>query len=59
MLANAVYTGGSKALNKRGWQAVGEQKSIWAVTISPYMNVEENASPSFREMREQLRGIVG
>ena len=59
VLADAVYSGGSKALSKKGWQAVGEQKSIWAVTISPYMNVEENASPSFREMREQLRGIVG
>jgi hypothetical protein len=58
VLANAIYTGGSKALCKKGWQAVGEQKSIWAETISPHMNVEENASPSFNEMRSQLRSIA-
>ena len=58
VLANAVYTGGSKVLNKKGLQAVGEQKSIWAEAISPHMNVEENASPSFNEMRNQLQSIA-
>jgi hypothetical protein len=58
VLADAVCAGGSKVLNKKGWQAVGEQKSIWAETISPHMNVEENASPSFKEMREKLRGMA-
>ena len=58
VLANAVYAGGSKALNKKGRQAVGEQKSIWAEAISPHMNVEQNASPSFVDMRSQLRRIA-
>ena len=58
VLADAIYSGGSKSLSKKGLQAVGEQKSIWAETISPHMNVERNASPSFNEMREQLRGIA-
>ena len=58
VLADAVYSGGSNALTQKGWQAVGAQKSIWAETISPHMNVEENASPSFREMRDQLRGLA-
>ncbi len=58
LLADAVYKGGSKALNDRGWQAVGEQKSIWARTISPHMDVEHNASPSFQDMRSRLRNIA-
>ncbi|MCL1998960.1 MAG: DUF4276 family protein [Turicibacter sp.] len=56
-LADAVYTGGSKALKNKGWQAVGEQKFIWAEKISPHMNVHENISPSFNEMRNKLHGI--
>jgi len=58
LLADAVYKGGNKALSKKGWWAVGEQKSIWAREISPYMDVENNQSPSFREMRAQLRNIA-
>ena len=58
VLADAVYAGGSKALIKKGWQMVGEQKSVWAETISPHMNVEQNASSSFNEMRNKLCGIV-
>ena len=58
MLADAVYSGGSKALIAKGWQAIGEQKSIWAETISPHMDIEDNVSPSFNEMREKLRKIV-
>ena len=58
VLANAIYAGGSKVLNERGWQAIGEQKSVWAETISPYMNVQENASPSFNYMRNKLISIM-
>jgi len=55
ILADAVYKGGSKALAKKGWQEVGKQKSIWAEEISPYMNINENVSPSFNDMIKQLR----
>ena len=55
LLADAVYKGGSKALMKKGWQEVGKQKSIWAEEISPYMNINENVSPSFNDMIKQLR----
>jgi len=58
VLADAIYAGGSKALIKKGWQTVGEQKSIWAETISPHMHVEENVSPSFNAMRDQLCALV-
>ncbi|MCL2853462.1 MAG: DUF4276 family protein [Defluviitaleaceae bacterium] len=55
LLANAIYKGGHKVLKNKGWQAVGLQKSIWAKEISPHMNVTNNSSPSFQEMREMLR----
>ena len=58
LLADAVYKGGKIELMKKGWQAVGEQKSIWAKTITPHMNVEENISPSFNEMYTQLRNVI-
>jgi len=57
-LADAVYKGGHEALSKKGWQAIGEQKSAWAEAISPHMNVEDNASPSFQFLRSRLRSVA-
>jgi hypothetical protein len=50
LLAGAVCKGGSKALIKEGWQAIGTQKFVWAEEISPHMNVDNNLSPSFKKM---------
>ena len=58
LLADAIYKGGHHVLLKKGWQAVGEQKSVWAKTITPYMIVENNISPSFVEMYSQLQSVV-
>jgi len=58
LLADAVCKGGSKALSAKGWQAVGEQKSIWAKEISPHMAINENKSPSFQNMVEVLEGVL-
>jgi hypothetical protein len=58
LLADAVCNGGHKALSERGWQAVGEQKFIWAKEISAHMNVDENDSPSFRFFRSKIREIA-
>ena len=55
LLADAIYKGGSRTLIKKGWQSVGEQKSIWAGTISPHMDVGNNSSPSFNDMRARLK----
>ena len=59
LLADAVYQGGHKALVKKGRQAIGEQKSIWAKAISPHMGVDDNISPSFRDMHTKLRRAAG
>ncbi len=57
-LADAVFAGGSKALVRRGWRAVGREKSVWATKIPPLMDVEKNASPSFQYFREKLRALT-
>ena len=58
LLADAVFAGGSKALVRRGWRAVGREKSVWATKIPPLMDVENNASPSFQYFREKLRALT-
>lgn len=53
-LADAVYIGGSAALSAKGWQAIGTEKTHWSEKITPHMNVQANASPSFAYFRDQL-----
>ena len=57
-LADAVYPGGSVALSKKGWQAVGKEKSKWAEDISPGMDVHNNSSPSFQYFRDAIRVLA-
>ncbi|MBF0562375.1 MAG: hypothetical protein HQL37_10210 [Alphaproteobacteria bacterium] len=58
-LADAIYPGGSQALSKKGWQAVGAEKSAWSEKITPHMAINENNSPSFRYFRDKVRGLLG
>ena len=58
LLANAVFRGGSSSLKKRGWQMVGREKSAWAQKITPYMDVDKNASPSFCYFRDKIRELL-
>lgn len=57
-LANVVYKGGSQKLSSLGWQAVGAEKSEWAENITPYMNLENNASPSFNYFLGKVRELI-
>lgn len=57
-LANAVFPGGSQALLAKGFQAAGVEKSAWSVNITPHMDIEVNASPSFCYFRDKLRGLA-
>ena len=54
-LADVVYNGGSNELKNKGWQAVGREKSSWSKNITPRMDVNNNASPSFRYFQKNLR----
>ena len=58
LLADAVFSGGSSALKNRGWQAAGREKFIWAQKITPHMNINQNASPSFCYFRDKIRELI-
>ena len=58
LLADAVYRGGSSALKRSGWQAVGQEKSEWAKRITRQMDVDRNSSPSFQYFRRQVRALA-
>lgn len=57
-LADAIYSGGAAALSKRGWHAVGAEKSKWAEDIAPSMTIEDNRSPSFLYFCQKLRELA-
>ena len=58
VLADALYRDGAVALKRRGFQACGTEKSIWARTITPHMDVTRNQSPSFIYFRDTLLGLA-
>ena len=58
LLADAVCNGGSSELKNKGWQAVGREKSSWSKNIAPLMDVDNNASPSFRYFQRKLRELT-
>lgn len=57
LLADAVYSGGSQALKKSGYQKIGSEKFKWASMIPPHMNVHSNKSPSFNNLKSTLEGL--
>lgn len=59
LLADAVYPGGAESLRRRGWRAIGHEKSVWAENITPEMDVNNNRSPSFNYFREKMQELVG
>ena len=58
LLADAVFVKGSGALKKQGPRAVGREKSAWAEHVAPHMDVDANASPSFRYFRDKIRELI-
>lgn len=59
VLADAIYPGGSNALLQKGYPEIGNEKSRWAKTITPHMDVGNNLSPSFCYFLQKLRELVG
>lgn len=53
-LADALLPKGHRELKKKGFQAIGTQKSVWAEKIGPHMDIARNRSPSFRDFRDKL-----
>ncbi|MYB57865.1 MAG: hypothetical protein F4X51_15860 [Gemmatimonadetes bacterium] len=58
LLADAISQGGVTGLKKRGWRAVGREKSIWATNIASNMDVKNNKSPSFRYFRQKIQELI-
>lgn len=58
LLADAVYVGGSEALRRAGWQAVGAAKHEWARRIAPHIDVQRNRSASFQTFRRGLQRLA-
>lgn len=58
LLADAVHPGGYAAIQKAGWPLPGQMKHDWVEKISPHMDIEANASPSFGKFRDGLRRLV-
>ena len=54
LLADAVYPGGSAAIKKTGWPLPGQIKHEWAEKITPFMDINQNISPSFIKLRDVL-----
>ena len=58
LLAEGVFIGGLKALKKKGTRAIGIEKSDWAQEITPQMDIDKNASPSFCYFRDKIRELI-
>jgi hypothetical protein len=57
-LADAIYPGGSAAIQKAGWPLPGQVKCEWAEKIGPLLDPDCNVSPSFGKLRDGLRRLV-
>lgn len=58
LLADAVHAGGAAAIKKVGWPLPGQIKHEWAEKIGPFMNLHQNASPSFGKLRDGLTRLI-
>lgn len=54
-LADAIYKGGTEALKK---QNTGTEKCNWAKEITPYLNLDDNKSPSFNYFLKKIRELI-
>ena len=58
VLADAVHPGGAAKLKESAYPVTGTAKCAWAKAITPYMNVAENRSPSFRVFQDGVRKLA-
>lgn len=58
LLADAVHPGGSAAIKAAGWPLPGRVKHEWVEKIEPFMDIENNQSPSFAKFRDGIRRLV-
>ena len=57
-IADVIYPGGSKVLSQKAYHEIGRAKCEWAEKITPFINPDDNASPSFQYFLGKLRVLV-
>jgi hypothetical protein len=57
-LADAVYPGGIRAVQRVGWPLPGNLKHEWARRIGAHMAIDRNVSPSFNKFVTGLQRLV-
>jgi hypothetical protein len=55
-LADAIYKGGSQAL--KDCRGVGAEKFAWAEKITPFMDINNNSSPSFKYFVKKIQELT-
>jgi hypothetical protein len=58
LVAEAIHTGGSRAIRRAGWPLPGQIKHEWADRIGPLLDPEINVSPSFGKLRDGMRRLA-
>lgn len=58
LLADAVYRGGSAALSRNGFHAIGAEKSKWAKNVAPRITIDDNKSPSFHYFCRKIQELT-
>lgn len=57
-LADAIYPGGADKLAQGGYRTVGEEKTRWSKNITPSMDIDNNASPSFCLFKDKVAALT-
>jgi hypothetical protein len=57
-LADAIFPGGSVELKKKPWYEIGKIKYEWAQNITPFIDIENNQSSSFKCFLNKLRELM-
>ncbi len=57
-VADAIYPGGSRKLQKLGWPHTGQAKCQWAKRITPFMDIDRNRSKRFQVFRDGVSELA-
>jgi hypothetical protein len=57
-LAEAILNINRKKIAQMKGHDIGKEKANWAENIPPYMNIENNQSPSFCYFRDKIRNLI-
>jgi hypothetical protein len=59
LVADAIHSGGVRAIQQAGWPLPGQIKREWADRIGPQFDPDINRSPRFGKLRDGMRHLTG